>query len=260
MRMEEPRAGHGRLHPLDGHARHLRRPRARDGRRGATCSTLAGLDTLLIETVGVGQSEVRRRALGRPTVVVLRPGGGDSIQAMKAGLHRGRRRVLVNKSDLPGADRLVQQLQDILELRDLPRRAAPAHPHQLRDGRHGRARGGRRARRAARRARARAGAGPAARGELRAPRAPAGGRPPAPRRLGGRGAGRRCCAERVAQGLPQPAYGLSDEILTAVPPTAVPRRAEMSQVPTGTRRSVAVRSLARGLSPRPASATRPSRR
>ncbi len=79
-----------------------------------------GRDTILIETVGVGQSEVDIARSADLTVVVLHPGGGDTIQAMKAGLMAVADLYLVNKADLPGVDRLVEQLTDILDLRELP--------------------------------------------------------------------------------------------------------------------------------------------
>ncbi|MGQ0551593.1 MAG: methylmalonyl Co-A mutase-associated GTPase MeaB [Planctomycetota bacterium] len=86
---------------------------------------LFGRDSILIETVGVGQSEVDVARTADLTVVVLHPGGGDTIQAMKAGLMEVADIYLVNKADLPGLDRLVQQLQDILDLRELPATERP---------------------------------------------------------------------------------------------------------------------------------------
>jgi LAO/AO transport system kinase len=79
---------------------------------------LAGRHTLLVETVGVGQSEVDIARSADITVVVLHPGGGDTIQAMKAGLMEVADLYLVNKADMPGLDRLVQQLHDILQMRE----------------------------------------------------------------------------------------------------------------------------------------------
>jgi LAO/AO transport system kinase len=79
-----------------------------------------GRDTILIETVGVGQSEVDIARSADLTVVVLHPGGGDTIQAMKAGLMEVADIYLVNKADMPGLDRLVAQLTDILDLREIP--------------------------------------------------------------------------------------------------------------------------------------------
>jgi LAO/AO transport system kinase len=81
---------------------------------------LAGRDLVLVETVGVGQSEIDVARSCDLTVVVLHPGGGDTIQAMKAGLMEAADLYLVNKADLPGLDRMVAQLTDILDLRETP--------------------------------------------------------------------------------------------------------------------------------------------
>ena len=84
-----------------------------------------GRETILVETVGVGQSEVDIARSADLTLVVLHPGGGDTIQAMKAGLMEVADLYLVNKADLPGLDRLVQQLTDILDMRDIPHDQRP---------------------------------------------------------------------------------------------------------------------------------------
>jgi LAO/AO transport system kinase len=86
---------------------------------------LAGRDLVLVETVGVGQSEIDVARSTDLTVVVLHPGGGDTIQAMKAGLMEAADVYLVNKADLPGIDRMVQQLTDILDLREAPLEERP---------------------------------------------------------------------------------------------------------------------------------------
>jgi len=86
---------------------------------------LFGRDTILVETVGVGQSEVDIARSADLTVVVLHPGGGDTIQAMKAGLMEVADVYLVNKADMSGLDRLVQQLTDILDIRDIPPELRP---------------------------------------------------------------------------------------------------------------------------------------
>jgi LAO/AO transport system kinase len=64
----------------------------------------AGFDYVLIETVGVGQSEVDIAALADITLVVLVPEGGDAIQAMKAGLMEVADIFVINKYDRPGAE------------------------------------------------------------------------------------------------------------------------------------------------------------
>jgi LAO/AO transport system kinase len=81
--------------------------------------------TVMVETVGVGQSEVDIARSCDLTLVVLHPGGGDTIQAMKAGLMEVADIYVVNKADMPGLDRLVQELQDVLELRDIPEEQRP---------------------------------------------------------------------------------------------------------------------------------------
>lgn len=76
----------------------------------------AGFDLVLIETVGVGQSEVDVMRLVETTVVVVAPGFGDGIQAAKAGVLEIGDVFVVNKSDLPGADAVVRDLTQMLEL------------------------------------------------------------------------------------------------------------------------------------------------
>jgi len=76
-----------------------------------------GFDLVLIETVGVGQSELDVAATADTTVVVLVPESGDSIQAMKAGLMEAADVFVVNKADRPGADRLARELSLMLHLR-----------------------------------------------------------------------------------------------------------------------------------------------
>lgn len=77
---------------------------------------LSGVHTLLLETVGVGQSEIDVARSTDLTVVVLCPGAGDAIQAMKAGLMEVADVLLVNKADLPGAERLLADVEDALHL------------------------------------------------------------------------------------------------------------------------------------------------
>ena len=86
---------------------------------------LFGRDLVLLETVGVGQSEVDVARSTDLTLVVLHPGGGDTIQAMKAGLMEVADIYVVNKADMPGVDTLVQQVHDSLDVRDLPQMARP---------------------------------------------------------------------------------------------------------------------------------------
>ena len=71
----------------------------------------AGFDTVLVETVGAGQSEVAIAKLARTRVVVYPPGLGDEVQALKAGLLEIADILVVNKADLPGADRTARDLR-----------------------------------------------------------------------------------------------------------------------------------------------------
>jgi LAO/AO transport system kinase len=76
----------------------------------------AGFETVLIETVGVGQDEVDIVKAADTTVVVLVPGLGDDIQAIKAGILEIGDVFLVNKADREGADRTVAELTMMLDL------------------------------------------------------------------------------------------------------------------------------------------------
>lgn len=76
-----------------------------------------GFDHVLVETVGVGQSELDIAAAADTTVVVLVPESGDSIQAMKAGLMEIADLFVINKADRPGAERLAREVEMMLHLR-----------------------------------------------------------------------------------------------------------------------------------------------
>jgi LAO/AO transport system kinase len=76
----------------------------------------AGCDVILIETVGVGQSEVDIVSLADTTLVLLAPGMGDGIQAAKAGILEVADIFVVNKSDHDGADRTVHDLSHMISL------------------------------------------------------------------------------------------------------------------------------------------------
>ena len=73
-----------------------------------------GMDLVIIETVGIGQSEVEIASLANVTVVVLVPEAGDEIQTMKAGIMEIADVFVVNKSDRPDADRFLQSLKLML--------------------------------------------------------------------------------------------------------------------------------------------------
>lgn len=75
----------------------------------------AGYDRILIETVGVGQSEVDIVRLADTVVLVSVPGLGDDIQVLKAGIMEIGDVFVVNKSDRDGADRVVREIRSMLE-------------------------------------------------------------------------------------------------------------------------------------------------
>jgi LAO/AO transport system kinase len=68
-------------------------------------------DLIVVETVGVGQSEIEIAAVADPAIVVLNPGAGDAVQAAKAGLLEVADIVVVNKADREGADQTVRDLR-----------------------------------------------------------------------------------------------------------------------------------------------------
>ncbi len=94
-----------------------------------------GFDRILIETVGVGQTELDVAATAETTVLVLVPESGDGIQTLKAGVMEIAELYVINKSDRPGAEKLRQEIEVMLGIR---KGNAFAHitPH------HGAAKGG----------------------------------------------------------------------------------------------------------------------
>ena len=75
-----------------------------------------GKKIILVETVGVGQAEVEVAKAVHTTIVVITPGLGDDIQAMKAGLMEVGHLFVINKSDLPGADETEKFLKESLNV------------------------------------------------------------------------------------------------------------------------------------------------
>jgi LAO/AO transport system kinase len=99
------------------------RSMATRGRLGGLCATAGaavrimagcGCSTIIIETVGVGQSEMDIIRLADITLLVLAPGLGDDIQAMKAGLMEVADLLVVNKADCAGADTLAMDLEAVV--------------------------------------------------------------------------------------------------------------------------------------------------
>ena len=78
----------------------------------------SGKDVILIETVGVGQSEVDIIKFADTTIVVLNPSGGDIVQTIKAGIMEIADIFVVNKADLDGAERTCSEINMMLELGD----------------------------------------------------------------------------------------------------------------------------------------------
>lgn len=76
----------------------------------------AGMNVILIETVGVGQDEVDIVKIADTTLVVLVPGLGDSVQTIKAGLMEIADVFVVNKADKPGVEQTVAELESMLDL------------------------------------------------------------------------------------------------------------------------------------------------
>jgi LAO/AO transport system kinase len=82
----------------------------------------AGFDTVIVETVGAGQSEVEIMQVADTRLVACPPGLGDNVQALKAGILEIADVLVVTKSDLPGGEPTARDLKDMLHLRA----AAPA--------------------------------------------------------------------------------------------------------------------------------------
>jgi LAO/AO transport system kinase len=85
----------------------------------------AGMNVILIETVGVGQDEVDIVKIADTTLVVLIPGLGDSVQTIKAGLMEIADIFVVNKADKPGVEQTVAELESMLDLVNNPDRRIP---------------------------------------------------------------------------------------------------------------------------------------
>lgn len=90
---------------------------SRKAKEAADVLDAAGHQIILLETVGVGQSELDIASAADTTVVILVPESGDGIQAMKAGLMEIADFFVLNKADRPGADQAVQSIKTILGFR-----------------------------------------------------------------------------------------------------------------------------------------------
>ena len=114
-----------RMQSLNGDCRvFIRSLASREGHGGLSPSTpyvadifdAFGMDRILIETVGVGQAELDVLDCADLIILVLQPGTGDVIQALKAGILEVADIFLVNKSDLPGTDALLDSLSFLLDI------------------------------------------------------------------------------------------------------------------------------------------------
>ncbi|HEX3467669.1 MAG TPA: methylmalonyl Co-A mutase-associated GTPase MeaB, partial [Candidatus Elarobacter sp.] len=93
------------------------------GLSGATADAVSlmdafGKDVVLIETVGVGQSEIEIAEVADTTLVALQPGSGDSVQVLKAGILEIADVFVVNKSDHPMALQLQREIRSMMEMLD----------------------------------------------------------------------------------------------------------------------------------------------
>ncbi len=111
IRSMASREGHGGLSPATA--------------RAAEVLDAFGMDRILIETVGVGQAELDVLSCSDLVVLVLQPGTGDVIQALKAGVIEAADLLLVNKSDLPGTEALLQSLRFLYRIGGRSREDAP---------------------------------------------------------------------------------------------------------------------------------------
>jgi LAO/AO transport system kinase len=105
---------------------------SRSARDVASVLEAWGARVVLIETVGVGQDELDVTLAADTTIVVVAPGQGDDVQAIKAGILEAADVFAVNKADRPGADAAVRDLENMLSLGALTRSArtfAPGHGH-----------------------------------------------------------------------------------------------------------------------------------
>ena len=100
-----------------------------------------GFDRILIETVGVGQTELDVAATAETTVLVLVPESGDGIQTLKAGVMEIAELYVINKSDRPGADKLKQEVEVMLGIRKGNAFAHITPHHNPRAAKGGRGRG-----------------------------------------------------------------------------------------------------------------------
>jgi len=93
----------------------------------------AGKDVVFVETVGAGQSEVEVTAIADAVLLVLMPGSGDSVQALKAGIMEIPDVIAVNKMDHPAAKAMLNEVRSIVGLADPGRRPPILLTEAMRD-------------------------------------------------------------------------------------------------------------------------------
>ncbi len=98
---------------------------ARSTREAINVLDSFGSDIIIVETVGVGQSEIDIVKTADTTMVVLTPAGGDSVQTIKAGIMEIADIFVVNKADLNGADRTIAEINMMLDLSGTPLKWRP---------------------------------------------------------------------------------------------------------------------------------------
>lgn len=122
-----------RMQSLSGDSRvFIRSMAARNGHGGLSPATpyaadvldAFGMDRIFIETVGVGQAELDVLSCADLVVLVLQPGTGDIIQALKAGILEAADLFLINKSDLQGTEILLDSLRFMMDISAAPRKRA----------------------------------------------------------------------------------------------------------------------------------------
>ena len=105
-----------RVHPLDGHAAGISAALAEATLQSLLLLDAAGTDVVFLETVGTGQSEVEVMGIADEVVLVLMPGSGDSVQALKAGIMEIPDVIAINKMDQPGAKAMLSDIRAVLAL------------------------------------------------------------------------------------------------------------------------------------------------
>ncbi|MCS1352347.1 methylmalonyl Co-A mutase-associated GTPase MeaB [Mechercharimyces sp. CAU 1602] len=89
---------------------------ARATKEAARVLDAAGYDVILVETVGVGQSEIDIMHMVDTVALILTPGAGDTVQVFKAGIMEIADLFIVNKADLPGKGKLIAQLEELIHI------------------------------------------------------------------------------------------------------------------------------------------------